>query len=109
MGGTDLRERVRAALGDRRTREVTMFGGISFMVDERMVAAARGDGELLLRIDPALRERLLTEPGAHEAVMGEGRSMGPGWLAVDEAALAGEGLAEWLGHALDFHASQGEP
>ncbi|WP_257132968.1 TfoX/Sxy family protein [Streptomyces sp. ms184] len=102
MAGPDLPERVRAALGDRRTREVKMFGGISFMVDERMVAAARGDGDLLLRIDPARREDLLARPGAHEALMGEGRSMGPGWLAVDEAALTGAGLAEWLGHALDF-------
>lgn len=106
MDGPDLADRVRTALSDRRPREVKMFGGISFLVDERMVAAVRGGGDLLIRIDPASREHLLTRPGAHEAVMGEARPMGPGWLSVDRTALTEDGLAEWLGHALDFHASQ---
>ena len=100
-----LPDRVREALSKRNPREVSMFGGISFMVDERMVAAARRD-ELLLRIDPANRERLLTVPGARPALMGAGRTMGPGWIAVGEEALSGDGLADWLARALDFHASR---
>lgn len=36
-----LVERVRHALRDRSTREVRMFGGVSFMVEGRMVVAAR--------------------------------------------------------------------
>ncbi|MGW8490632.1 hypothetical protein [Streptomyces sp. NPDC055886] len=38
--------------------------------------------------------------------MGEARPMGPGWLSVDRTALTEDGLAEWLGYALDFHASR---
>lgn len=102
----DLPERLRAALKDRNPREVNMFGGISFMVDERMIAAARGNDELLLRIDPADQGRLLSEPHAQQAFMGTGRTMGPGWITVLPDALSGDGLAQWLAHALAFHASQ---
>jgi len=101
----DLLERVRHALTERNPREVPMFGGVSFMVDERMVAACRRDQELLLRIDPTDSERLLREPGAHPVPMGAGRTMGAGWIAVRAAALEGDGLAAWLAHALAFHDS----
>ncbi|SJN21284.1 hypothetical protein FM104_03065 [Microbacterium esteraromaticum] len=83
-----------------------MFGGVSFMVDERMLVAVRNDGELLLRIDPADSERLLDEPGAHEALMGADRPMGAGWISVRSDVLEGPGLGEWLGRALAFHAGQ---
>ena len=29
-----------------------MFGGLSFMVNEKMVASVRSDGDLLVRVDP---------------------------------------------------------
>lgn len=103
----ELTERVREALRERNPREVRMFGGISFMVDERMVAAARGDESLLLRIDPAEHDRLVALPGAQPAVMGANRPMGPGWITVRADALDGDGLTRWLQSALAFHASQG--
>lgn len=103
----DLVQRVREALADREPREVRMFGGISFMVDDRMVAAARSGGNLLLRIDPDDNERLLREPGAEPAYMGADREMGPGWITVRPDALAGDRLREWLTPALEFHAAQG--
>lgn len=102
----DLQERVRQALKEHNPREVTMFGGISFMVDERMVAACRRNHELLLRVDPTDRERLLSEPGAHPALTGAGRAMGAGWITVRADALEGDGLAAWLAHAVAFRASQ---
>lgn len=102
----DLVERVRDALGDRSPREVPMFGGVSFMVDGRMVVAARRGGTLLLRIDPADSASLLARPGAHPALMGADRPMGDGWISIEPEALDGQGLHDWLEHALAFHAAQ---
>lgn len=102
----DLVERVRRALQDREPREVRMFGGISFMVEDRMVVAARKNGALLLRIDPSSAADLLAQPGAHPALMGTDRPMGAGWISIDPEALDGSGLDTWLGHALAFHAAQ---
>ncbi len=66
-----LADRVRAALPhDRPVREVSMFGGLSFMVDESMVVAARSNGDLLVRIEPARNDELLKVPGANPAIMG---------------------------------------
>ncbi|WP_284304774.1 TfoX/Sxy family protein [Mobilicoccus caccae] len=104
-----LPDRVRAALADRSPREVPMFGGISFMIEDRMVAAARRDGDLLLRIDPAQHDRLLALPGAKPAMMGPTRPMGDNWLAVDGVGLEGAGLEAWLAHALEHHAAQTPP
>lgn len=105
----DVLRRVRDALSDRDVREVPMFGGISFMVDDRMVVAARRHGDLLLRIDPDSNETLLTERGARPALMGADRPMGPGWISVGPQALTGDGLRTWLDHALAFHAAQARP
>ena len=103
----DLVERVRDALRARDPREVSMFGGVSFMVEDRMVVAARREGTLLLRIDPADAEDLLARPGAHPALMGADRPMGDGWISIEQAALQGPGLESWLAPALTFHAAQG--
>lgn len=93
-----LAERVRASLpDDRPVREVTMFGGLSFMVDEAMVVAARSDGDLLVRTDTGRKEELLAVRGAQPAVMGTGRPMGPGWIVVAPDGLAtDEQLAFWI-------------
>ena len=98
-----LAERVRAALPrDQPVREVTMFGGLSFMVDDSMVVAAGRDGDLLVRIDPARSDELLHVPGAEAAVMGTGRPMGPGWIRVTHSGVATEEqLAFWVGVGLE--------
>jgi hypothetical protein len=94
-------ERVRELLAGRDVREKRMFGGVSFMVDDRMVVSVRGDGSLLVRLDPARCEEFLAM-GAVRAEMGVGRDMGPSWLSVP----ASDGRVEfWLGLALEHHAS----
>jgi TfoX N-terminal domain len=92
-----LADRVRAALPqDRPVREVSMFGGLSFMVDGSMVVAAGRDGDLLVRIDPTRHDELLAVPGAGPAVMGADRPMGPGWVRVSPDGLStDEQLAFW--------------
>ena len=103
-----LADRVRAALPpDRPVREVSMFGGLSFMVDESMVVAAGRAGDLLVRIDPARHGELLDVAGAEPAVMGADRPMGPGWIRVSPDGVGtDEQLAFWVGVGLE-HRDEG--
>jgi len=49
----ELVDRVRDALAAQPSvREVKMFGGLSFMVNEKMVVSVRGGGGLLVRAGP---------------------------------------------------------
>jgi hypothetical protein len=98
-----LAERVRATLpADRALREVSMFGGLSFMVDDSMVVAAGRDGDLLVRVDPGRNAELLAVAGARPAVMGADRPMGPGWITVGREGLGTEEqLAFWVQVGLD--------
>lgn len=102
-----LADRIHTALADEpSTRTVSMFGGLSFMVHEKMVVAAQRDGDLLVRIDPEQHSGLVARPGVRQAEMGTGRSMGPGWISVDHAAITGdEHLAWWIDVAMGFNAT----
>jgi hypothetical protein len=98
---TALADRIRAVLADRpAVREVAMFGGLSFLVDEKLTVAARGDGTLLVRCPAARADALLGE-GVQRAEM-NGRPMSKGWLVVGADRITGDGdLAHWIGLALD--------
>lgn len=64
-----------------------------------------GSVGLLARIAPERDAELVGRPGAHRAEMGEGRSMGPGWITVDLRQLdSDEELEFWMNACLDFHA-----
>lgn len=85
-------------------REVSMFGGRSIMVNEKMIASALKHGGLLVRIDANQHDELLTKPGAHQAEMGPGRDMGPGWIEVDAAAISDDDqLASWIDVAMAYN------
>jgi TfoX/Sxy family transcriptional regulator of competence genes len=105
-GHASLADRIRAMLTDEpSTREVRMFGGLSFMVNGKMVVAVHGDSHLLVHIDPDRNGELRTLPGARPAEMGAGRTMGPGWLCVAEEALAtDDDLSFWTEVALEYNA-----
>ena len=94
--------RVRDVLaGHASLREVRMFGGISFMIDDKMVVNVRRDGRLLVRVDPGDGPALVADRGARRAQMGPGRDMGPGWLDVDPDLVAtDEQLRFWIDTAL---------
>ena len=98
----ELIDRVRAALPSDSTREVRMFGGVAFMVDDAMAVSVGRDESLLVRIDPARDAELLARPHAARAEMGAGRSMGAGWIRVSEAGVADAAdLERWIADALD--------
>jgi TfoX/Sxy family transcriptional regulator of competence genes len=101
-----LLERVRALLPTGHdVREIPMFGGLSVLLDDRMLVAVRRDESLLVRVDPARSAELLSMAGAEPASMGAHRSMGPGWIDVSgEAVHSQEQLTFWLQIALDHHA-----
>lgn len=100
-------KRLRALLQDVTVqREVPMFGGRAFMVNGKMIVSAGKEGGLLVRVDGACHDELLGCAGASQAEMGAGRTMGPGWIAVDASAIADEeSLALWVRTALEYNRS----
>lgn len=94
----ELSDRVRALLADEpTTAEKRMFGTRCFLVRERILVCADKDGGLLVRVPADRHEELLDRPGAVQAEMGAGRTMGAGWITVSAAALeAHEDLLFWI-------------
>lgn len=114
--------RIHAFLADKDVtsnppvREVSMFGGVSIMVNDKMIVAAQKDGDLLVRVPAEEHEKLLTKADADQAEMGTGRDMGPGWITVaadptgdgtsgdsSSAVVPDDRLAFWLTVALAYN------
>jgi TfoX/Sxy family transcriptional regulator of competence genes len=94
----DIAARVREALkGAGTIREVRMFGGIGFMLNDNMVAAVSKRG-LLLRVGKD-KESAMLAWGARPMVMG-GRRM-TGYVYVDPP-LTDRGIEEGLPVALAY-------
>ncbi|SHN71292.1 Transcriptional regulator of competence genes, TfoX/Sxy family [Geodermatophilus obscurus] len=85
-----------------------MFGGLAFMVDEKMVACVSGGGgALLVRVSRSRDAEYLEVAGARRAEMGKGRSMGEGWITIDEAALTEDRhLHFWIDAVLEYNAEK---
>ncbi len=100
-----LADRIRGALAAKPSvREVKMFGGLSFLVNESIVVSASSNGGLLVRADPEQADELLATEGAHPAEMGGGRAMGNSWVSVAGQTVASdEGFDFWIGVALDYN------
>ncbi|WP_448608328.1 TfoX/Sxy family protein [Geodermatophilus sp. URMC 60] len=104
-----LAERVRGAVShEKNVREVKMFGGLAFMVNEKMVACvSAGGGALLVRVSRSRDAEYLDVVGARRAEMGKGRSMGEGWITVDEEVLTEDGdLQFWIDAVLEYNAER---
>jgi TfoX/Sxy family transcriptional regulator of competence genes len=96
-----LAERIRSLVSSEpRVTEKKMFGGLSFLVGGNM-AAASGQGGLLIRVDPEETDALLASTPATLMEMG-GRSMA-GWLRVaSEHVEADDALNEWVGRGVAY-------
>jgi len=78
---TELADRIRFLIGaGPGVTEKKMFGGLAFLLGGNMTISARGQGGVLVRVDPADSGALIATANATLAVTG-GRTM-QGWLRV---------------------------
>ena len=82
----ELASRVREHVqGEGGLTEKRMFGGLAFLINGNMAVSASSQGGLLLRVDPAQTDALVSEPHAQRFAM-RGREM-DGWLRIDADGL----------------------
>lgn len=106
-----LADRIRVILADQESlREQKMFGGLAFLVRDKMVVCVgTGSRALLVRVDGVREPEYLEHAGAHHAVMGRDRSMGAGWITVDAEALTSEAaLGFWVAAALEHNVNSAD-
>ncbi len=98
----ELSRRIRQVVqSERGLSEKRMFGGLAFLVHGNMAVSASSQGGLLLRIDPAQAESLVSEAHVRRFEM-RGREM-DGWLRVDDQALGtDEELRRWVNHGVSY-------
>ncbi len=104
----ELAARVRNALTGNDVRETKMFGGLAFMVNDQMVACVKiGGGAMLVRVARDRDAEYLERPGTNRAEMGKGRSMGEGWITVDNQTLGDdEQFRFWIDAVLEYNAQR---
>ena len=82
----ELAQRIRELVANEdAVTEKKMFGGLAFLINGNLSVSARGQGGLLLRVDPAETDKLVEKPHAEPFVM-RGRAM-QGWLRVAPQGL----------------------
>jgi TfoX/Sxy family transcriptional regulator of competence genes len=92
----DLADRIRELVGGEvGLSEKKMFGGLAFLLNGNMAVAASGQGGLLVRVDPAEGDSLVSTTSAEPMEM-KGRTM-TGWLRVaGDAVTTKKQLAAWV-------------
>lgn len=97
----DLAERVRELVGDEPgVSEQRMFGGLAFLIEGNIAIAASGQG-VLVRVDRADSDELVSSTTAEVAVMGR-RTM-RGWLRIAaEDLLTERQLAPWVRRGVNY-------
>ena len=96
----ELADRVRELLrGVDNLAEQKMFGGLAFLVNGNMAVAARGEGGLLVHVDPADADAWIDGERVAPMVM-RGRET-RGWLTVVTDA-GGHDLDEWVSRGVAF-------
>ena len=97
-----LAERIRELVASEPgVAEKRMFGGLAFLIDGNMAVSASGQGGLLVRVDPAATDELVTEAHAERFEM-RGRAM-QGWLRVDsEGVRTQPELEQWVARGVAY-------
>jgi hypothetical protein len=81
--------------------EKKMFGGLAFLLCGNMAVSASGRGGLLVRVDPAETEMLISLPHVELMEMG-GRTMA-GWITVAPEGIKGkQELAAWVKRGVGY-------
>lgn len=98
----ELANRLREALAHLPdVKERKMFGGLAFMVDDKMCIAAGADG-IMCRIDPAIHEKAITRKGCRTVMM-RGRVY-KGYVDISKKGIRSKkDFDYWIGHALDYN------
>jgi hypothetical protein len=98
----ELANRIREVVQDESgLTEKAMFGGLAFLIGGNMAASASGQGGMLLRVDPAETDSLVSEPHVRRFEM-RGREMN-GWLRVDTEAIDTDAeLRRWVQHGVAY-------
>lgn len=84
-----------------KVEEKKMFGGICFMVNDKMCVGIKSDG-LMVRFDPADADELAEMEGTEIMVMG-GREMKGFMYVAEEVLRTKKQLDFWLNKALAFN------
>jgi TfoX/Sxy family transcriptional regulator of competence genes len=98
-----LAGRIAQSLKEKKVafEEKKMFGGICFMVDEKMCVGVLKN-QLMARIDPEMEKQFLTDKGARE--MDFTRRPMKGYLYVSpEGTDMDDDLGKWVGRCLDYN------
>ena len=92
----DLAMRIRELIDSAAdVREKAMFGGLAFLVNGNMAVSASGRGGVMVRVDPATSDRLVSTTRASPMEM-RGKAMA-GWLRVaPEDVRTKRQLARWV-------------
>ena len=91
----DLADRIREVLTDETgVSEKVMFGGLAFLRNGNMAVAANNAAHIMVRVPRERTEEILGRDHVEPMVM-SGREI-KGWVHVDKAGLAGEGLGKWV-------------
>jgi TfoX/Sxy family transcriptional regulator of competence genes len=98
----NLSNRIREALSDQKNvEEKLMFGGICYMVNDKMCVGVVKD-EMMCRIGPEVYEEALDKKGCREMVF-TGKPM-KGYVFVSEEGLKSKkDLDYWISLCLDFN------
>ena len=96
-----LADRMREVLASEpAVTEKRMFGGLAFLVGGHLAVCATNGG-LMVRIDPAQGDTLVTDARASRMVM-QGRELS-GWLLVDlDESAVDEELERWISYGVDY-------
>ena len=98
-----MTDRVREMIAavEKKVEEKKMFGGLCFMVNDKMCVGVKEKG-ILVRIDPALTDEVLEYEGTE--VMVHGGLAVKGFIYVSADVLkTKKQLAYWVDLALDFN------
>src|SRR4051794_12759066 len=98
----ELANRIRKALAHLpNVKEKKMFGGLAFMVNDKMCITAGAD-RIMCRIDPAIHEEAIKRKGSRTLMM-KGREY-KGYVHVDETSIKNiKDFDYWLELALDYN------
>lgn len=99
----ELADRIRKALAHLpNVKEKKMFGGLAFMVDNKMCITTAGPDRIMCRIDPAIHNEASKRKGCSTVIM-RGREY-KGYVHVNKDSIKNKkDFDYWVGLALDYN------